>query len=266
MRVFRLAIVTVFLVASAAQADRGVDASSGAPLVSVVPPPFGAGSAATAAHLNCSAPQSDVTPPAPVIFRQDGTAVPKLLSLWAKCILAIHNSERLSAGVPPLRWNLSLQSSASEQALRLARTGQLTHAPREGRGIERENVLEVPIGASPGRMLKLWTDEKRNFFPGVFPNVARTGNWMDIAHYTQMIWPKTTDLGCATSPGFGASWLVCRYSPGGNKDGKPVGKPTETVMPRALPHGPPAAGPPAAPPASIAMDRQARPNPSAKDQ
>ncbi len=37
-----------------------------------------------------------------------------------------------------------------------------------------------------------WASERRWFAPGVFPNVSRTGNWADVGHYTQMIWPATT--------------------------------------------------------------------------
>jgi hypothetical protein len=77
-------------------------------------------------------------------------------------------------------------------------------------------------------MMQSWTVEKRDFVPGYFPNVARDGNWMNVAHYTQMIWPTTTDIGCGYAIGGGYGWLVCRYSPGGNKDGKPVGIPYPT--------------------------------------
>jgi hypothetical protein len=75
-------------------------------------------------------------------------------------------------------------------------------------------------------MMQSWTIEKRDFTPGYFPNVARDGDWLNVAHYRQMIWPTTTDIGCGTGTGGGYGRLVCRYSPGGNKDGKPVGLPT----------------------------------------
>ena len=237
MRNISLAIATAIL--SAVPAMAGSDgANSGAVPANPVDPSLIIEAVEELGQVNCSAPQSDVTPPAPTIFRQDGTPPPRKLSAWAKCMLSLHNAERKAAGVPPLRWNLSLQQSAAEHAAELARTGQLTHAPREGRGMERENILDVPLGSSPARMLAMWTGERSNFFPGLFPNVARTGNWMDIAHYTQMIWPKTTDLGCAAVPGGRASWLVCRYSPGGNKDGKPVGALPQVaapVMPPVMP-------------------------------
>ena len=49
-------------------------------------------------------------------------------------------------------------------------------------------------------MVGSWIDEKRAFRPGVFPNVSRTGNWDDVAHYTQLIWKGTTRVGCAIQP------------------------------------------------------------------
>ncbi len=65
-------------------------------------------------------------------------------------------------------------------------------------------------------------DEKRLFFPGAFPNVSRTGNWVDVAHYTQMIWKGTTHVGCAIYRDGAWDYLICRYSPPGNRDGKVV--------------------------------------------
>ena len=79
------------------------------------------------------------------------------------------------------------------------------------------------LGWGTDEMTRNWVRERQNFIPGIYPNVSRTGRWEDVAHYTQMIWPTTTDLGCGMATGRGQQWLVCRYSPGGNKDGRPVG-------------------------------------------
>ena len=73
-------------------------------------------------------------------------------------------------------------------------------------------------------MMNNWTSEKRFSHPGIFPNIC-DGEWSRRAHYTQMIWPGTTELGCGEAVGSGFKWLVCRYSPGGNKDGQPIGLP-----------------------------------------
>ncbi len=150
------------------------------------------------------------------------SSVPNL-SPFAREMLAAHNAARQAVGAPPLRWDPALEASAMAHARTMAAAGQLIHAPREGRGIERENLSSAPMNYSVGQMVQRWSDEKRHFVRGTFPDVSRTGNWSDVAHYTQMVWPTTTSIGCGSVPGKGFRWLVCRYSPGGNKDGKPVG-------------------------------------------
>ena len=65
-----------------------------------------------------------------------------------------------------------------------------------------------------------WSSEKRYFTRGVFPNNSNTGNWADVGHYTQMIWPTTQRVGCAVASTPRIDYLVCRYSPAGNIDGR----------------------------------------------
>jgi len=104
----------------------------------------------------------------------------------------------------------------------LATLRRLVHSPREGRPGERENLAMAWHGTmSPEQMVGLWSREKLLLQPGIFPAVSRTGQWQDVAHYTQMVWPTTTRVGCAI---FAADWdyLICRYSPPGNIDGKPI--------------------------------------------
>ena len=61
--------------------------------------------------------------------------------------------------------------------------------------------------------------EARHFRPGAFPNNSRTGEWHDVAHYTQIVWPTTKEIGCALASNVTTDYLVCRYAPTGNKDG-----------------------------------------------
>ncbi len=105
----------------------------------------------------------------------------------------------------------------------MASTGVLKHAPREGRPAnQRENISISPHGAnSPMKMVKVWGGEKKLFRPGIFPNVC-AGDWSSCAHYTQMVWSTTTEVGCAFVEGQKFDALVCRYSPPGNQDNKPV--------------------------------------------
>ena len=139
-------------------------------------------------------------------------------------LLAAQNSERARVGAQPLQWDPALAEHAASYGPVLAQLGALVHSPREGRPGERENLARAWHGTmSPEQLVGMWTDERRLLGPGsrLFPASSLSGRWEDIAHYTQMVWPATTRVGCAI---YSADWdyLICRYSPPGNIDGKPV--------------------------------------------
>jgi hypothetical protein len=136
-------------------------------------------------------------------------------------LLAIHNVERARVNAPPLQWDPQLAASAAAYGPVLARLGRLEHSPRASRPGQRENLWMGPRGTySPEQMVGGWIAERAMFRPGIFPNVSRTGNWSDVSHYTQMIWKTTTRVGCAIQPAGRWEYLICRYSPPGNVDGK----------------------------------------------
>jgi hypothetical protein len=72
-------------------------------------------------------------------------------------------------------------------------------------------------------MIDAFVEERRDFTPGTFPEVSRTGKWKDVGHYTQIIWPETQKVGCAIARGEHWDFLVCRYWPAGNIVGRKVG-------------------------------------------
>ena len=142
----------------------------------------------------------------------------------AERILAAHNRERAAVGAPPLQWDATLAEHAASYGPVLASLRRLVHSPRESRPDERENLAMAWHGTlSPEGLVAMWSRERQLLEPGsyLFPGASRTGKWEDVAHYTQMVWPTTTRVGCAIYP---ADWdyLICRYSPPGNKDGKPI--------------------------------------------
>jgi hypothetical protein len=151
------------------------------------------------------------------------SVAPMRLTAYDQRLLDLHNNARSAVGAPPLRWSPVLAAAATAYARQLAWTGQLVHSPRQGRGDQRENLAETPHGSSPDVAMRNWLAERRNFVPGVYPSVSRTGNWFDVSHYSQVIWPTTNSVGCGVARGVRWDFIVCRYSPGGNKDGKPVG-------------------------------------------
>lgn len=140
----------------------------------------------------------------------------------AQRLLAAHNHERALVGAPPLEWDAGLAAHAASYGPTLASLRQLIHSPREGRPGERENLaMAWHATLTPEGLVDLWSREKLMLQPGLFPAVSRTGEWEDVAHYTQMVWPTTTRVGCAI---YAADWdyLICHYSPPGNIGGKPI--------------------------------------------
>lgn len=139
----------------------------------------------------------------------------------ASRLLAAHNRERARMGVAPLRWDPALAAAAASYGPTLARIGGLRHSSKASRTGQRENLWMGTRGAfSPEQMVGNWIAEKAYYRHGPFPHVSRTGNWADVAHYTQVVWRGTTHVGCAIHPSARWDYLICRYSPPGNIDGR----------------------------------------------
>jgi hypothetical protein len=139
-------------------------------------------------------------------------------------LLGAHNRERAALQLQPLRWDPALAASAASYGPTLAAMGALRHSPRADRAGQSENLWMGKRAAyTPEKMVGHWIDERREFRPGVFPHVASTGDWADVGHYTTMIWPTTTAVGCAVHRSPNWDFLICRYSPRSNIDGKRVG-------------------------------------------
>ena len=149
------------------------------------------------------------------------SASSKLPPSMAERILELHNRERAAVGASPLVWDDKLARSAASYGPTLASLRHLQHSPRDTRPGQRENLAMGSSGYyGYEAMTGFWIAEKRNFKPGQFPNVSRTGNWEDVAHYTQIVWRESTAVGCALASSRTDDYLVCRYSPAGNVVGE----------------------------------------------
>lgn len=150
-------------------------------------------------------------------------AAANIASQFPARILAAHNAVRAQFGVAPLAWDPALANGAASYAVQLALTNSFQHSDRHARPGTGENLWMGTRGYySYEAMVGGWASEQRDFVPGIFPAVSRSGNWENVGHYTQMVWPTTTRVGCAVASNARNDYLVCRYSPAGNIDGRPV--------------------------------------------
>lgn len=130
-------------------------------------------------------------------------------------LLAAHNGYRASLGLPPLRWSDRLAANAQRWADHLAAIGRLEH---NGSG---QNLAMATSGTqSLTQLVELWGSEQAYFVNGYFPAISSTGNWMNVGHYSQMIWRTTTEVGCGFARNDGRDVLVCDYDPPGNVMGE----------------------------------------------
>lgn len=139
-------------------------------------------------------------------------------------MLVAHNVERQSVRAMHMVWDARLAADADAYARELARAGRWGHSAPRMREEEGENLWAGTRSAfGLAEMVAAWSSEKRMFRAGVFPNVSRSGSWHDVGHYTQMVWPTTTRIGCGLSSSDNWDYLVCRYSSPGNVLGYRLG-------------------------------------------
>lgn len=137
-------------------------------------------------------------------------------------MLDAHSAARAEVGVPPLAWDDALARDAAAYARVLARSGKFEHAKQpRGPAAQGENLWKGTRSAYRyEEMAGHWVAEKRDYLNRPIPNISRTGRFVDAGHYAQIIWSRTTRVGCALASNAREDVLVCRYSPAGNVMGQ----------------------------------------------
>jgi uncharacterized protein YkwD len=135
--------------------------------------------------------------------------------------LAAHSKYRAPLGIPDLKWSSSLAQRAQAWADHLASSGSFSHSHTDNVG---ENIAYGSANShDAGGFVDMWAEEEEYFVAGRnYPECSSSGDQADVWHYTQMIWEKTTELGCGMGRGSGKLYYVCQYSPPGNRRGDPV--------------------------------------------
>src|SRR3984957_8841113 len=126
----------------------------------------------------------------------------------ARDMLAPHNMVRARAGIPPLAWSDRLAARAQDWADTLLAQNRFDHRPNSNYG---ENLFEIRGGAaSPAQVVRDWAEEARDY--DYRSNTCRGV----CGHYTQIVWGKTHDVGCAVATDSRREVWVCNYDPPGN--------------------------------------------------
>ena len=143
-------------------------------------------------------------------------------------ILKAHNDERALAKTPPvakplvaLKWSAALADTARKWAAGCQYQHNAGRNKTKGFTYVGENLFATT--ASYGVKLlsdavAAWSSEKKDFTYGPLS----PSNYMFAAHYTQVIWSDTTEVGCAyakcapPAPSFLKTYVVCNYGPAGN--------------------------------------------------
>ncbi|OCK75184.1 PR-1-like protein [Lepidopterella palustris CBS 459.81] len=133
--------------------------------------------------------------------------------------LNLHNSARTristTTGHPrsPLAWSPTLASAAQAHATHLIRTRTFAHSGTPNMG---ENLAKFVPGntGSLAEAVRLWCQEEKYYIG------EKIGKGKGYEHWTQVIWPGTTEVGMGVARGSESCVVVARYSGPGNIVGR----------------------------------------------
>jgi hypothetical protein len=147
--------------------------------------------------------------------------------------LEVHNLERISLGIEPLKWSNNLTVAAKKYADYLASKDLFIHSNNlesQGQGENLYATKYYMIDEDGAKYFYdetnyladasiAWLDEKKDFRYAKIG--SRKNNFDLIGHYTQMIWTKSREVGIAFSKSkSGNVYVVARYYPSGNWEGE----------------------------------------------
>ena len=143
----------------------------------------------------------------------------KISSEDAQAILDHHNKIRNDLGIPPLTWSTEVAAYAQNWADTLANFNNCHLEHRQNRGQNYKGYGENIFQGSSADSFKpldasmAWYSEVKDYKYAKLSD----DNWAKTAHYTQMIWKNTNQIGVgvATCPGGGVI-VVANYNPAGN--------------------------------------------------
>merc|ERR1711939_1109651 len=127
---------------------------------------------------------------------------------WQLTYLVPQNALRLELGLAPLIWNDTVALAARAYAKKRALDCALEHSRNPLYG---ENIATSPGVVPAARGVDSWVRERNSY------DVKSDQCKRMCGHYKQIVWRKTTSMGCATEHCVnGGTFIVCNYYPPGN--------------------------------------------------
>jgi len=156
-------------------------------------------------------PSPALEAPTPVVEPTTAKPAASPLSAEEKALLDYHNRVRADVKVAPLVWSDKLKGVAAAWGQKLVAKGcVMEHSQGSGYG---ENLY---MGSAEYFTMvdagKSWESEKK-YYSGA---PLSGSNWYRSGHYTQMVWSKTTEVGCAKVTCKSSLIVICNYNPPGN--------------------------------------------------
>lgn len=129
----------------------------------------------------------------------------------------LHNEERASLGLNDLQWSDELAGQAQQWANAMAFKDQASHS---GSGYGENIWFGDNNSATIEEMFELWLSEKQYFIESQPVPDNCSQSWDKCGHYSQIVWSRTSQIGCAAAASQSNDYVVCRYDPPGNIQGQ----------------------------------------------
>nr|KAJ3422462.1 Multidrug resistance-associated protein 1 [Polyrhizophydium stewartii] len=198
--------------------------SAAKPTTSIKPSTTAIRPTTSASRASPSPSPSPRASPSPLPPRKDGDSG---LSSFDQDCLNSHNYYRSLVGSRPVSWSRVAASTALSWSQHLYNTGRFEHSVTNF----GENLYKSSGDFTCSHAIQLFFSEYKNYHG----EIVGQGNFNSYGHYTQVIWPSTTEIGCGRYGGY----LTCHYNPPGNYPQRvPVYRPDAALLLSPLPDGP----------------------------